>query len=333
LWGLGVPDKPAGWDTLLDWYIDANRRLWRREYDRKRDGWRASSFGYCPTRLIMARAGIEAKRKIDTKTRRTFEWGDKVHDFVKSLLWRSGLMLADESPLAWGSLTGHLDALTGADPSTGLPRDVLSDPAALETRRVAVVGPSGEIQFEDRPRWSPEWKGFLIALRAELAEQEWFEDLALPTGLEIKSAHSYAMQMLKKEGKPYPHHVGQVAAMALMQRETKTLPVQPVRWRIMYVGKDSTGVLNFELGGGMIDAAARKLELLDQAWDDFLASGALPACTCYQTNQVKICDYADGAGGCCGKPADDMLGEALAESLRRRAEIQRQDAQEAPDEH
>jgi hypothetical protein len=291
--------RTPGWDALLDCYIDAERRLMVRAYDRKRDGWRASGFGYCIRTQVLKRAGVPETREIDAKTRRTFKWGDEVHKFVKTMFWRYGLMVADEVPFAAGSLTGHLDALVG-----GPPRPVDAEPA------------------EKKERWSPEWLVFLQALRDELVAR--FGDaFDQPTGIEIKSAHSFAMKKIMKEG-PYAHHVQQIAAAALAQKmgggrlmlrdETS---VQVGRWRLMYVGKDAVGTLTFDLPGGSIQKAADRLEALDAAW----ASGALPACECAELDQVNWCNYPDFKGktktkiGCCGVDDDDRLADLLAKSL------------------
>src|ERR1041385_2182661 len=227
------------WDKLLDWYLEYERKHLHRSYSTKRDGWRASSFGYCPRRQFLERAGVERTEVIDAKKRRTFAWGDNVHTFVKRLFWRLGLMLGDEVPLQYGTLTGHMDALVG-----GVPRSIeAEDPERVES-------------------WSPEYREFIPKLRTAVLEQ--FGDAPIvPTGLEIKSAHSYAMRKAAQEG-PYPWHSGQVAAMALCVSKSESVPTdeptfvaangipypRPARWRILYVGKDSTGALQFGLPGG-----------------------------------------------------------------------------------
>lgn len=279
-----------GWDQLVDWLIDAERELLARDHDYRPDGWRASEFGYCDRRMILKRAGLPETRKIDTKTRRTFRWGDMIEHFVVDVFEKTGLLRKNPAhprgiwALSYGSLRGHLDALTAGPPVLDL-----------------------------KDWWSGEYKAFMQAVQDRILSEEWYEELAIPTALEIKSAHSHAMRIRRDKG-AYNHHVGQVAAMALMQKHNPVLDPAPLQWKILYVGKDSVGTLTFDLPGGMIEQAERKLERLDAAWEQFRVAGELPACRCPQLEQSRFCAYAV-KDGCCGMGEDDLLREALASSL------------------
>lgn len=290
----GVRQQP-GWDQLLDHFIDAERRLLQPEYSKPRNGWRASSFGFCVRRQTYERAGFAKTRKIETKTKRTFKWGDKVHEFVKLVYVRAGLLVVPDplNPLRteWnyqvGTLTGHLDALV-----VGPPRKITDEPPEVYAK------------------FTPEWQGFIAAFRREVLAA-YGDAFDTPTGIEVKSAASFAMRKIRDDG-PYPHHLLQIAAAGLAAREVpNAFPVRPRAWRVQYVGKEAVGTLTFDLPGGTIDRAAERLKILDESW----ASGVLPPCECAELDQVRWCDYGDGKGSCCGISDDERLHQALQASL------------------
>lgn len=283
------------WADLLDFYLDAERRLLRREYSEPYNGWRASLMGFCLRSQMFKRAGVPGTIPIDAKKRRQFKWGDEIHRFQKLILIRCGLLIPPDplkpTSTEWtfnaGTMRGHLDALTA-----GPPRSVSDEP-------IEIIGD-----------WSPEWTDFQIALRAELVA--YFGDaLDRPTGIEVKSAHSWAMQKTRKEG-PYRHHVVQLASAALAAREDPgQFPVRPEAWKLLYIGKDAMGTLEYDLPGGSIDYVARRRDYLDDAW----GRRVLPPCECQELDQIGFCDYGDGQGSCCGISDDQRLYDALKASL------------------
>lgn len=266
-----------GLGTLLDWYIAAERSLWEREYDKPRDGWRASSIGFCLRAQWRQRKGIPETIVRDARGQRTMLWGDHVHDFMKRLLWRTGLMVAEEVRVEHPgyALSAHIDAIIGTPIRT------------LE----------GEEQ-ERVERWSPAWRQFIATLRAKLiADFGLDQDEETAVGVEIKSTHSYAMKKLPDEGAK-EHHLFQVAAQALCafyEHEKGTLEVpMPSSWRIAYVGKDAVGVLEFPLTGGYISALEERLDTLNGFWEE----DEEPPCSCVGW-QKNYCAYSVGKDRCC----------------------------------
>jgi hypothetical protein len=273
----------SGW--LFDWYLTAKRAWWDDwEQPEGERTWRASSLGYCLRRQTLERRGIDALSHPDAKTYRTFAYGDMVHDFVRKAFWNLGLVVCEEPTFVdlRRDVTGHVDLIWTP---TGVKRDAPD-------------------------HWSDEYQRYIAWLRQEFAQTldtmygGTRPDIVL--GMEIKSAHSKAMTRLVDEG-PYPWHRIQAGAYKAMAQTTPgalpvvdgidmvVLPSAVERWHIVYVGKDSVGILQFEVEDAWVDAALSRLDELNRHWK----GGLLPPCTCSGW-WVQSCPYSEG-GTCCGR--------------------------------
>lgn len=278
------------WDTLLDWYLKYDRehgdQLRPESY--KPVAWRASQFGYCARRMAMVRAGIPPTRsEMTLKRLRAYAWGTTIERFAKGVLWRLGVVIDQQVKLSTndGTLVGTMDLLVG-----GPVRQVDEEPEDVLAR------------------WTPEYREFTRQMRKAFAE-EWAELLEDPVGLEVKSAHSFAMKLIRQDG-PYRFHVGQLAAYALAIRENPAqVKVRPHSYALLYIGRDSVGALQVPLPGGTIDHARHKLDQINAAWD----ARELPDCTCNRQER-NWCDYAT-KDGCCGVDDWDRIRDELQASL------------------
>jgi hypothetical protein len=280
-------------DWTLDWYLAAHRAFWN-DWEQAPEGrtWRASSLGNCQRQQTLQRRGIAGLRQLDAKTIRTFAWGDEVHHFVRKVFWRLGLVVSEEPTFkdANRDLTGHVD--------------LIWNPAGVER--------------EHDPHWSEEWEDFIDWLRPEFGNMmaRMYDGDDVPNvllGMELKSAHSRAMQRIMDEG-PYEHHRIQAAAYMLMRFTTGEVveddgytwqPSSVQRWHIAYVGKDSTGMLAFEVEEAWVEQANAVLDSLNRYW----AAGTLPPCTCTDW-QVRYCDYNEG-DTCCGRNLKGKIAKEI----------------------
>ena len=265
-------------DAVVDAYLLARRELHADSQAHTHTGWRASSLGYCPRRQMYERLAIR-KPEYDAKTLRTFAYGDMVHDWLKAIFRRSGLLLAEEGTLSWPaqSIKGHYDVLLGASPEPvdSIPPDVAAD-------------------------WSPEWIAWLGVLREQMSQVLGPQPHGVTLG-EIKSMHSRAIKYAY-EGGPQKAHTYQLAAYWLMVKNDPTqMPAVPDTARLIYVGKDSSGILDFGLEAEWIDRASERLALLNDAWRRW----ALPPCICGQEGELpaKYCAYYDEQAKTCCDPA------------------------------
>lgn len=300
--GRGVQYQPPGYlaqrprlpaiDWTVDWYLAAHRGYWNN-WDQPVEGrtWRASSLGSCARAQTLQRKGIGSSRSLDAKTLRTFAWGDEVHSFVRKMFWRLGLVVSEEPTFADASLdvTGHVDL---------------------------IWTPSGWHRSAPA-HWSQEWFDYLNHLR-----EDWLDTLGgmypdgVPgdlLGMELKSAHSLAMKRIINEG-PYPHHRIQAGAYKLMAASmteitekdgTTWSPSEVDRWHIAYVGKDSVGMLSFEVEDAWVVDAYDVLTKLNRFWQ----AGSLPPCEC-EGWMVSYCDYNEG-DTCCGRNLKGRIAKEI----------------------
>lgn len=266
-------------DGLLDLYLEAHAE-WRRGEVNERTlerGWRASSLGSCYRRQVLEHLGVPRTREIDAQARRTFAWGDHVHDWARRVLWRCGVVEHEELELAdpARNLTGHVDVVLRWPP-----REVDDAPTDIVEA------------------WSPEWRDFLGDLRRRVVERLEL-DLAPGelVGLELKSAKSSAMRHIMREG-PREEHTIQVGAYAAM---AATSHPEITRWAVSYVGKDAVGILTFGALPAWRERAVERVERLE-AWRRAGTDPADVPCEC-EGWQVAYCAYATG-GTCCLRPEE-----------------------------
>jgi hypothetical protein len=290
---LTLPDP----GFMLDWYLARHREVWDSWEQKDNPTWRASSLGNCLRAQTLQRRGVPSMRTFDEKTIRTFAWGDEVHKFVRKVFWRMGLVIAEEPLLE--------------DPA----RDCVGHADLIWT-------PAGFTQADDdakREGWSDDWNVFLDAIRNLWAEELYglYEGRDYPNitlGMELKSAHSFAMKRMFSEG-PYEHHKVQAGAYKLMAQTTPAdanaqrwpglVLADAVRWTLTYVGKDSVGVLSYEVEDEWVERAEKRLDDLNRFWK----AHSLPPCTCVDW-QVKYCDYAEGTT-CCGRNLKGRVARAI----------------------
>lgn len=291
-------------DWMLDWYLAAHRAWWNNwEQAPENRTWRASSLGYCLRKQTLQRLGIPSTTTMDAKTIRTFAWGDEVHSFIRKVFWRLGLVVAEEPTFTDEDrhITGHVD--------------LIWSPAGF-------ARPMPE-------HWSDEWVDYVAWLRNEFhaTVARMYDGGAIPDepfGAEIKSAHSNAMKRLMTEG-PYAWHRTQAGIYKHMAKTTPPFevtgvvtsptpllfhPVQVDRWHIMYVGKDSTGMLMFEVEDAWVDDALARLDDLNRYW----AADMWPPCTC-EGWWVGSCDYNEGQT-CCGRELRGRVAKEMRTAER-----------------
>ena len=268
----------TGTDAIVDTYLLAHREFRRGSQAHTRTGWRASSLGYCPRRQVYERVGVP-KPDVDVKTLRTFAYGDMVHDWLKGILRRSGMLLAEEGTLAWPErqLKGHYDVLLASSPEPveAIPAEVAAD-------------------------WSQEWVAFLGELRRGI-QQAIGANLHGTVLGEIKSMHSRAIKYAYEQG-PQKGHTYQVGAYWLMAKADPTqLPAVPDTARLIYVGKDASGILDFGMEAAWAERAEERLALLNDVWGRW----ALPPCICGTEGELpsRYCAYYDEQAKSCCSPA------------------------------
>lgn len=265
-----------GTEQIVDAYLLARRGFHAAGQGHTLTGWRASSLGYCPRRQMYERLGLE-KPEVDARVLRTFAYGDMIHDWIKGIYRRTGLLLAEEGSLEWPerSLRGHYDVLLAGTPA-----------------------PVEEIPEEIRADWSPEWIAWLGQMREEM-RAALGPDEAVVLG-EIKSMHSRAIKYAYEQG-PQKAHTYQVGAYWLMlQQDPTQVPAVPTTARLIYVGKDSGGILEFGIQSEWVERAYERLLLLNGAWDAW----DLPPCICGDEGELprKYCGYYNEQAKTCCDP-------------------------------
>ena len=81
------------------------------------------------------------------------------------------------------------------------------------------------------------------------------------TVYEFKTIHSGGIRRLYQENKPYDHHVKQLwVAMKILKKDTG---------RLVYIGKDSLGILEFpvSIDDPLGEEALEELAILNEAWE------------------------------------------------------------------
>jgi len=227
-----------GTDELVDWYLLQHREWRQRDQGHTRTGWRASSLGYCMRKQTYARLGIPSYRDFDAQTLRTFSYGDMTHDWLKRIYRNAGLLVVEGGRLEDPSreVAGHFDVL--------------------------LAGPPLDITDEQRERWSPAWTKHVEEMRTALASHlEAFDDE--PVLGEIKSMSSRALQYARKEGPKDGHPLQIGAYFSMIRANPEQIAIVPETGRLIYVGKDSVGILEFELDESWIEAADDTLVIAD----------------------------------------------------------------------
>lgn len=255
--------------AMLDQSAVIERQTMRKEYTSR--WFNAGSLGYCVRRQVLARGGVPGTEdSIDQKTLRNFDWGDQLHWFVRMRVKRFGVFLAEEIYLRdedWG-VSGRIDLVWG-----GLVQDV---PDEMRANR------------------SEKWLQYLDECRRWVREN--YGDELPVEGVELKSAKSYAMERAYKEG-PQTQHMFQLGFYALAADrhpeafDEAECPL-PEQYRLVMVGKDSTGLLDFGLTARWRERTLERIEELQHYWTH---PDEEPPCTCGQTEgmawEKAYCKY------------------------------------------
>lgn len=242
---------PFGERSTLKDVVEQQARLERSMFRRKSESlwFNASSLGYCPRRQVLQRGGVESEEEYSDKTLANFAWGEQLHYFVRNKVKRMGLLISEETYLRdedWG-ISGRVDLIWGGEPQ--------------------------KVPAEFADRYSDRFVEFLQALRAQA--QFWGP---LPVvGDELKSAKSYAMERAYSKG-PQQTHMFQAAVYELIaERHPDQLPVPVDLWSLTMVGKDTTGVLTFQVTPEWKDRVRERVDLLNYYWE---APDVTPMCLC-----------------------------------------------------
>jgi hypothetical protein len=275
----GLPNT----DYWFDWYLQQDRERRQRTAPQARslleDGVpdiRASSLGSCMMAQHVQRTVEQPPREFDAKTLRTFRNGDIVGDELVRMYRRLGL-LRFGTEISGGEtkvhipelgLTGHIDLILGWPPE-----------------------PVEDIPEDRRESWSENWMEFLDHIRTEAL----LANPGIPDGwhtiVEVKTTHSTSMKYLHKEGEP---RFGNAVQAGSYRLAAETHPEQfPEGFdfersdtRVDYVGKDSFGMLSFDIGAKWSDEAMRRCQILQQA----VIKGQSPECTCAGW-EVEYCAF------------------------------------------
>jgi hypothetical protein len=215
-------------------------------------------------------------REFDSKTLRTFRNGDIVGDELVRMYRRLGL-LAFGPEISGGEtkihvpevgLTGHIDII------------LQWPPQEVE-----------DIPEERRESWSEDWLDFLAHLRSEAV----LANPGIPDGwhtvVEVKTTHSTSLKYLHKEGEPKFGAAVQAGAYRLAaethpEQFPEGFDIEAADFRVDYVGKDSFGMLSFDIGAKWSEEAMRRCVVLQRA----VATGTPPECTCAGW-EVEYCAF------------------------------------------
>lgn len=237
---------------LWDFYNQAEREFHDAGKEPKEPGWwHASALGKCPNSLIRLQLDPTSETNpISAKSRRAYAVGTAIHDMKKTVAGRLGLLvyppdgnefyLRDEEL----RLSGYIDRL------------MVWPPLSVS-----------EIPPEIAGEWTPEWIGFLTDLRAKALAT--FDGEPGYYALEDKSIKASSMTHAPlwvdgAPGEPKPEHLLQVGAYALMaRRNPDQLPGPLAGAKVTYTGKDSGGVLEFDIDlDEAADAAMDRIAVL-----------------------------------------------------------------------
>lgn len=265
--------------------------------DKGRKHWRPSALGNCYRAQVMWRRGVPPRQKEQTPEEiadreKRFEWGRQLEQFYVEAIELSGLLISPQVTLTDLDLEveGHLDAMWGGVLQSELPQ---------------------------RSRyWSPEYAWAVRTLRGRVMEMA-SGDITPITGTEVKSTHSYAVRMARKEGMRFGHRM-QIASYKLMaDRHPEQLPVPIERFELALVGRDYVNPLIFGITRNDAAEALERIEKLNQLWRD----GELPDCTCLEGpesptyvgyQQAKYCQFQNEDGdGCCNWRLLDQLERSV----------------------
>lgn len=236
--------------------------------------WYSSSLGYCMRRQFFDRLGVPKDQSY--RSSRTLWLGDIIHHGVQQMLWRSGLMLAEELSLVDDELQihGRLDALWGGEVRVGL--------------------------FENEEDYSPDWKRFLVAYRETL--KMFYGDRFPITGTEFKSANQYSAERSFTEGMQL-HHKMQIGSYDLMVQRNPSLLDEVIdvdhvdRWQLVMLAKSDLKMPIFDSLPILAEKAHERLVDLNTFWDAQIT----PPCTCGQdiSWERNYCPYQNDIGECC----------------------------------
>ena len=275
----GLPNT----DYWFDWYLqkDRERRDSKRPQARSlmEDGVpdiRASSLGSCLFSQHVQRTTELPPREFDSKTLRTFRNGDIVGDELVRMYRRLGL-LRFGAEISGGEtkvhipelgLTGHIDLILGWPPE-----------------------PVDDIPEDRRESWSEDWMEFLDYIRTEAT----LANPTIPDGwhtiVEVKTTHSTSLKYLHKENEPRFGNAVQAGAYRLAaethpEQFPEGFDFERSNTRVDYVGKDSFGMLSFDIGAKWSDEAMRRCTVLQRSAE----SGKAPDCTCSGW-EVEYCQF------------------------------------------
>lgn len=238
--------------ALEDFYLEAYR-AWKDagRAEPKPGWWHASTYGKCPQSLIRSQLGdVGDNAHISAKSRRTFAFGDELHRMKKARSGRLGTLVYPPAGSEWHledselRCSGYIDRLE------------IWPPQSVET-----------IPEDKRAGWSVEWMEFVTYLRERLGRE--FERPAGLSIVEDKSIKSSSMTYAPLWnsdgiGEPKPEHTLQVGMYSLIaRRNPDQLPGPLQRGAIVYTGKDSGGVLEFDVDlGAAADLAQQRIAFL-----------------------------------------------------------------------
>jgi hypothetical protein len=280
--------------TLLDFYIQYFRKHFadKRAQAEPSHLFRASTFGRCPRRALLQRAGVPELREPDKVAWRRFQWGDDIEWFTVRRLEAMGILLDTQVHIEDEEieLSTHIDAVVG-----GLVLPITAT----------------EVTMSEEAGENPEWISFRVQVREAL--RELYPDALPVIGLEIKSAPSHSMRRWYKSG-PRPDYMLQVAAQAVLaERHPEAFQIPPDVWQILHVGKDAVGFLEYEVTEDWTNKALSILEKLREAWH----GGTMPACSCGLGKnlqwEINLCAYNQNPPGTDGLCCQDWLIETYEE--------------------
>lgn len=248
--------------------------------------WRASSIGYCMRGQMLERLGVPKRRIRPVKEKRTLEWGNAVHDYVKGLFREAGVLVEPKEPMnlcpgcrpdEWHiedaelSASCHLDALLCTPPGR-----VTDGDSRLAQLRYQIL--SSDSEALQPHAWVTEIKGLKSSAMVRM----------------VREAKVKGPEHLFQE-----HHLYQLGTQALLvRRNPQVLPLVPERFEILAAGKDSWGYLAMDLPEKWVKKAEDWIGQLNQSW----VEQTLPPCSCSGWKS-RYCAFPTEDGKSCCNPA------------------------------
>lgn len=271
---------------------------------------RASQLGSCMYVQHLARCGQLEEEEFSAKTLRTFHHGDVLGKQIVNMYQRLGMTRYGPT-LSGGEtrledpdylLSGHVDLILGYEPQ-----------------------PIEDIPAELVAGWSDDWVDFIGDLRAEFAERFPLEPGHIIV-VELKTTHSLRLRDLYAKGSPAFNNGVQAGAYRLMgMKYPEQLPEHDtVEYRVEYVGKDSFGMLTFDIGPEWAVEAERRCLALVNHYNE----GTSPECSCGKADkrsgwEVEYCKTAQ-LDAYDDKTISFICCDGLGEYTRKRKDSDRE---------